>query len=283
MIGRAMGCLIGHLAGDSLGSRYEFMLHPKVKPVLEDGGFWGLAAGQPTDDGELMLTLAMSIVTQGGFSQPKVLAAYQEWYDSMPFDIGSATSSALRTGLANHPRVESNGALMRVAPIGVAYWRDPVMAEEMARDDAAITHRSFRVQQLSGLYARAIAIGIKTGDREAMLEILESGTPLKIDNFHRRMGWVELAYSNAVRMLREYQDDLMTAVVQTVARGGDTDTNAAITGALLGAGGGIVPAQWSKSIYTCDTTRGVHPRPALYGPNAVRELVQELVMARAPI
>jgi ADP-ribosyl-[dinitrogen reductase] hydrolase len=71
--------------------------------------------------------------------------------------------------------------------------------------------------------------------------------------------------------------------VATVRRGGDTDTNAAITGALLGAvhGRDAVPAQWRSMILSCRPVapRARRPRPRAFWPTDVMEIAEELLLA----
>jgi hypothetical protein len=61
-------------------------------------------------------------------------------------------------------------------------------------------------------------------------------------------------------------------IAQTVSCGGDTDTNAAIAGALLGAafGADAFPSQWVDRLLTCrpmNATQGCrHPRPQAFWP-----------------
>ena len=77
---------------------------------------------------------------------------------------------------------------------------------------------------------------------------------------------------------------LTRAMVTTVSKGGDTDTNAAICGALLGAAQGrdAVPLQWRNAVLSC---RPVHapdihrPRPQAYWPDDALELAEALVAA----
>jgi ADP-ribosyl-[dinitrogen reductase] hydrolase len=65
---------------------------------------------------------------------------------------------------------------------------------------------------------------------------------------------------------------LEEGVVDTVMRGGDTDTNAAIAGALLSAvyRREAVPAQWVEKLQTCRPEAGNprvrHPRPECFWP-----------------
>lgn len=273
---RAIRCLLGHVAGDSLGGRYEFQSAPVVRNVLEDGGHWGLVAGQPTDDGELMITLGQSILDNGGFWDEAVLKAYQRWYRSAPFDIGLATRYAFRRrGQPNSAGVESNGALTRVAPIGIAYWRTPEIAYLMGRRDAALSHRSKLVCDLSGRYARAIAMSVTIGDPVATKWWLS--TQEAMSAVPGSTGWVMNAYRIAFQSVRYiHKRSLRQALAHVVRMGGDTDTNAAITGALLGALGQELPKTWVQKIRTYDSSRGRHPRPAEYSANKIEELAQKL-------
>jgi hypothetical protein len=66
-------------------------------------------------------------------------------------------------------------------------------------------------------------------------------------------------------------------------RGGDTDTNAAICGAILGAvhGRDAVPDQWVDSLLNCRPAAGQpnvrHPRPECFWPVDALELAERLV------
>ena len=89
-------------------------------------------------------------------------------------------------------------------------------------------------------------------------------------------------------MVNESSDVLDTAIAtafgwpDTVMRGGDTDTNAAICGALLGAVHGLeaVPTQWKEKVLSCrpEQHAGVaHPRPEVFWPVDALELAQQLM------
>ena len=84
---------------------------------LADGGTFGTIAGQPTDDTEMALLLARSIVAAREYDADAVHSAYRWWLDSEPFDAGMTISGAL-TGRPN-PESQANGALMRVSPLGI--------------------------------------------------------------------------------------------------------------------------------------------------------------------
>jgi ADP-ribosylglycohydrolase len=85
----------------------------------------------------------------------------------------------------------------------------------------------------------------------------------------RQQGRVLTALQNAFFELLDAKD-VEEAVVRTVRRGGDTATNAAICGALLGAvyGRDALPAHWRRMVLSCRPMPGLpgakHPRPAQY-------------------
>jgi len=91
-----------------------------------------------------------------------------------------------------------------------------------------------------------------------------------------------LAFHNALWQLLHARN-LEEAVVDTIGRGGDTDTNAAICGALLGAvhGIGSVPERWVESVLACRPEAGqpgvLRPRPSEYWPTDALELAGLLV------
>ena len=86
MLSRAQGCLLGQLAGDSLGSLVEFRApddiwreYPKGVRELADGGTWNTIAGQPTDDSEMAMLLARVLADQGRYDPEEARKAYISW------------------------------------------------------------------------------------------------------------------------------------------------------------------------------------------------------------
>ena len=101
-------------------------------------------------------------------------------------------------------------------------------------------------------------------------------------DFCEFMGWVRLALQNAFYQLR-HATSLEGGVVDTVMSGGDTDTNAAIAGALLGAvhGEAAIPQQWRDAVLNCRPELGRvgvrRPRPREFWPVDAIELADQLV------
>lgn len=260
-LSRSQGCLLGQLAGDALGSAVEFRSaaeitrsHPDGVTRLTDGGTWNLIAGQPTDDSEMALALARTLVSEGAFDPTAVGQAYVRWARSGPFDMGGTTRAgitALAEGRSAGSDSQSNGALMRVSPIGIFAAGDPALAARLAAEDARLTHPHPVCLAASAAFAAAIAAGVSGGTAEEMCSAAElhagDGDGAKLvrqrlalarrhepEDFERQMGWVLTAFQNAFHHLIK-GTPVAEAVSVTVARGGDTDTNAAICGALLGA------------------------------------------------
>jgi ADP-ribosyl-[dinitrogen reductase] hydrolase len=270
---------------------------------LDDGGTWNLIAGQPTDDSEMALALARTLVRHDKFDEQAVAGAYVEWRKSGPFDIGATTESAITALSAGRPvpsESQSNGALMRVSPLGIFAAGDPKKAADLAARDARLTHPNPVCVAASAAYAAAIAAGIRGAGPEAMCAAAHDhagdGTGSELvrerlvaarsnppQNFEHQIGWVLTAFQNAFFWLLR-GTDLADAVIETVGKGGDTDTNAAVCGALLGAaqGRGAVPLQWRNAVLTCRPVRSRdirHPRPNTYWPDDALQLAEALVAA----
>ena len=305
IMSRGQGCLMGQLCGDSLGSLVEFrsaneirQMYPDGVREVADGGTFNTLAGQPTDDSEMALILARSLTKLGRFEAGAVREGYRFWLDSNPFDCGGTVRSGLR-GTPN-PESQANGALMRISPLGIFGARKNLWdVAEWAAQDAALTHPHPICRQASALFAMALAQAIRTGcspsslyasmllwaehlDVEPALRgaLLDAATAPPAD-YQRHQGWVLIALRNAIWQLI-HAPDLEHGVVDTVMRGGDTDTNAAICGALLGAVHGLeaIPSQWKEKVLNCRPERhpGVmRPRPEVFWPVDALELASMLL------
>jgi ADP-ribosylglycohydrolase len=99
-------------------------------------------------------------------------------------------------------------------------------------------------------------------------------------------GFVLVALQNAFFEM-VHAESLEAGVVATVRRGGDTDTNGAIAGALLGAvhGRDAVPRQWRAMVLSCRShpLRAPRPRPMAYWPADLFDLAERLLTAGRPL
>ncbi len=308
---RAQGCLLGQVAGDSLGSLVEFQdpsairrCYPHGLRTLADGGTWDTLAGQPTDDSELALALSRSILAAGRYSAGAAALAYGTWCRSNPFDVGRTTSQTLgripseateeeaRAACSAAARRvaegggQANGSLMRISPLGVFGHALPAQElADLARQDSSLTHAHPVCQDACAAYSIAVGHAVRTGagaeevwrvacdwarrhGHPDVLTTLEAASQAPPADYTSKQGWVRLALQNAFYRLLHCAS-LEEGVVQTVACGGDTDTNGAIAGALLGAvhGRSGVPADWEAMVLTCrPLPPAPRPRPQEYWP-----------------
>lgn len=295
---RARGCLLGQLVGDSLGSLVEFKTKEQIRAeypegvrLLADGGPFNLKAGQPTDDSEMALALARCLVRHKIFSVADVTKAYKRWYNSNPFDCGITIASALTTG-SSSAYSESNGSMMRISPLAI--WgsgRGLYEVLHWASRDANITHRNKVAIQATALYAELMAYAIRGGGtgeflyaclcqwiktidfEPAVVACIKRAKTEKPSDYHTSMGWVLIAFQNALWQML-HAPNFEEGVVDTVMQGGDTDTNAAIAGALLGAiyGEEAIPTQWKRAVLNCRTSR-----PREYWPIDALKLADDLL------
>jgi len=189
---------------------------------------------------------------------------------------------------------------MRCSPIGVWAAGDPALAARTARDDSALTHPNPICLEACAAYCAAIAAGVAGASAAEMVEVAaaQSKGPaheavkrgakgVAPADFFTHQGWVLLALQNAFYCLQSHEFE--DALVQTVGRGGDTDTNAAIAGALLGAchGRDAIPARWITPVLACRPLAeagATRARPMEYWPDDLLELAEALLnRGQAPI
>lgn len=302
---RAHGALLGQIAGDALGSLVEFesaaqirRQYPEGPRELADGGTFDTIAGQPTDDSEMALMLARTLVRSAQFQPDAARAAYRAWLESGPFDIGGTTRRGL-TGQPDHLS-QANGSLMRISPQAVWGHALPVEAlVEAARTDSRLTHPHPTPCDAVAAFVVAIAHAVREGgDPRAVYQAAvrwaddASADPSVRDtlraaaaqppaDYLTNQGWVLVALQGAFYHL--LHSSATEGVIASVRAGGDTDTNAAIAGALLGAvhGRDAFPASWRRAVLTCRPIAGlpgVHrPRPQPFWPVDYEVLAEQLL------
>ncbi len=193
---------------------------------------------------------------------------------------------------------KSNGSLMRATPLGV--WGSRLSATELAdyaRQDSLLSHPNPSCWQAVAAYAIAIAHLInhrdeQGGDRQGALAAAVSWATGHADAelqswlddaaqgvdipYEPQIGFVRIGFTHAFRHLQQ-GSDYVWALTETLAGGGDTDTNACIVGGLIGAavGAEAIPLALRQAVLSCDTTQG-QPRPAFLHPRQVPALVADI-------
>lgn len=121
------------------------------------------------------------------------------------------------------------------------------------------------------------ALRFPGGDVQAWLGQALAG---KTARFTPQDGFVKIAFTHAFHHLHvgtNYSDSIR----ETLAGGGDTDTNASIVGGLIGAlhGADAIPQAWRDAVHGCETELGQLRPPWLFASTA-DELIEAL-LARA--
>lgn len=295
---RAYGTLAGLALGDALGMPTQAMSPQQIQTVyghvtgLVDGDKSqpyapGMAAGSVTDDTEQALLIA-SLLLKGHGSGLNLDAsefshALLAWEDSMiergSLDLlGPSTKAALeRVRAGENPlRVggegTTNGAAMRVTPIGIAAsTSDRQLFADAVWSSCQVTHATRQGFQSAALVAAAVSLGIDAGAADVtdllwkavafVRSLPERGAwspePDVVAATHRALKlaaqpsssleWLaeqigtSVASAQAIPMAFALlaRDPSPRALLEAANLGGDTDTIGAIAGAILGANLGV--------------------------------------------
>lgn len=283
---RAVGCLLGLACGDALGARVEGWdaatiraRFPAGVTTMEPDPVRGTITGQVTDDTELATTLAHALLANDDAAR-----RYADWFASDPLSVGPTTARALGSPNAVPDAAStSNGALMRVAPIGI-WARSPAEARDRAARDCRITHPNPVCVAASAALAAAIQAAVAGADMAAIRAAAFGDGPesltLRRAPSSPVMTSLGIAFDHLAR-----GTPIAEALPAVIGLGGDTDTNAAITGALLGAAQGraALPPAWVMAVLTCRPDAGLavaRPRPDLYWTDDIIELAEALLIRR---
>ena len=307
---RAYGALAGLALGDALGMPTQAMSPAQIRAVygritgLVDGDASqpyapGMPAGSVTDDTEQALLVASLLVRGRGSSSGRVALdagefahALLDWEDSMiergSLDLlGPSTKAALERVRAGEDPLSvggagtTNGAAMRVTPIGIAVsTADPEAFADAVWSSCQVTHATRQGFQSAALVAAAVSMGIDwdTPSASDMTALLWKALTY-VDSLPERGAWtpdpdVVAATRRAMQLVANPASSSLECLVEQVGTsvasaqaipmafallarnpspqalldaaniGGDTDTIGAIAGAILGAALGeqVLPA-----------------------------------------
>ena len=275
---RVVGCVLGLALGDALGAPFEFRRREAVPDPLPafELGWSALPPGTWTDDTAMARNLWRSLAEHRRLDPADVVGRHLEWFATDPPDVGNLTRSVLRrlrdgeTDAAARyvaergPEVSAgNGSVMYCAPLGAFRVTRPELLHDEAPKLSAITHWDERCRTAClavALATAALVRGTEPGpavedamaavvDREGGEEleylVVEAGRARRIDG--PDMGFTLFTAGIGLQVAAEapgFEEGLR----RVVALGGDTDTNGAVAGALLGAIHGRValPPSWLR-------------------------------------
>jgi ADP-ribosyl-[dinitrogen reductase] hydrolase len=173
----------------------------------------------------------------------------------------------------SHPHAAGNGALMRTAPVALAHLRDRRGGADAARSVAGLTHADPLAADACVLWCEAVRVAVMEGrtDLEGGLDLLgrrrpewtrwlaEASDPeLRSQEVPGRQfapnGFTVTALqAAAVAVLHtdERPGQFAEGLHAAIRIGDDTDTVAAIAGALLGArwGASAIPRPWIEAVH----------------------------------
>ena len=299
---RALGALQGLALGDALGMPTQSMTADEIRS--DYGAITGFVAAGPrqriahgmpaasiTDDTEQALLVARLLIDGDGVLEPRIVAdALDAWERGMAAKgsldlLGPSTKAAIEAVRRGVPpetagaHGTTNGAAMRIAPVGIATPLDDLPRFVAAVAAACrVTHDTSVGIAGAAAIAAAVSAGVDGSTRsEALTLAIEAarigarhGTSVPGDDVATRLERAfalvgGLGDANEAELAHHLVDDIGTTVATresvvaalalvSVSRepwrtlclaaslGGDTDTIAAMAGAVLGALGGT--AAW---------------------------------------
>lgn len=303
LMDKVRGVFIGGALGDALGAPHEFRYHKdnKYTGILHHRFKFNamyqatryLVPGQTTDDTEMSLTLAHSMIRNNGYDRNDVIMSYERWANNSPL-LGINTRTLFKgvktikgyekryNKLFSTPESiydnQSNGSMMRCFPLAFL-WDNEVIVT-----DCKITNPSPVNIDANLVYINAIRLAILGYDRITIFNhVKEIATTAEVKNVlieitdkkernikGKTKGWVLHTFYCAMWSLL-YTTSYQEGIDYIVLLGGDTDTTAAISGALLGALFGYTTmfdeerTKYNMEILlTADTSEGDIPRPTEY-------------------
>lgn len=242
-----LGCLLGTALGDALGLPAEGLSPQRQKALFGRLTSLRLVLGRGlvSDDTAHALMTAQALVASGGDPERfgRALAwRLRWWFLSLPPGVGLATARAclkLLLGFSpTHSGIFSagNGPAMRAPILGLfcAADQDDTRLRALIRSSTHLTHTDPQAE------AGALTLA------EAVRQLPEPTTPV----LGPVSGYIVRTTEVALAITANHPEDLRTAVIETVALGGDTDTVAAIVGGILGArlGAESVPTEWEAQL-----------------------------------
>lgn len=271
--------LLGGAVGDALGVPFESMLVNNKELIDWDGNsykgsvYHQLQAGQWSDDTQMSLMVAESLIDCHGFDPDDISKRYVDWmFSGKARGYGKTTLMAL-TAIKNGTHWSQsgvagsfgNGTAMRAAPFGVYFRNDLRSLVNIMKIDSAITHASEEAEAGSIAIALAAAYSVN-GDTENLIDkiwkelpdskvktsifslpaLIDSAiTPAQALGSIGTSANVKETVPAALYCYLKF-DNYRDAVVAAIRAGRDTDTTASIVGALFAArlGRKTIPNEW---------------------------------------
>jgi poly(ADP-ribose) glycohydrolase ARH3 len=273
---RARGALLGTFVGDALGMPFEGRSRTEI-PVRVEMTAARLGRGTYTDDTQMMIALAESLIDCGQVDHEHLAHAFLDAYDPTR-GYGGGTRRVLELWASGTAVDEAagqifdgegsrgNGAAMRIAPVAVRFAHDPSRLRLEAARSAELTHAHPVGVAGAVVQAAAIAAALRGDDivdaaraaarsPELAASLEDVGGLLgarESREVHGRLGSSADACESVSAAIysASAHPTFEQAVSFAVRLGGDTDTIAAMTGAIAAArdGAATIPARWLDAL-----------------------------------
>jgi ADP-ribosyl-[dinitrogen reductase] hydrolase len=261
----------------------EFQQPRPLHNLLTEMSRGALSAGSFTDDTEMALALAESLLITHPLDPNDLAGRFVAWFQSHPPDIGIHTSHVLRSIARGTPWREavenvqranpdsaSNGSLMRCWPVAIACWDNPSYLVVESRLQSEVTHLNqdcIDACVFTNLLLYKIVHGRRNLAPDAILRqsitsALEQVNfdpefrteielaPVRLREDLPNSGWVRHTLESALWAVLTTQS-FEEALVQAVNLGNDADTTGAVAGAIAGAlyGHSGIPTRWRAVLH----------------------------------
>lgn len=303
---KILGMIYGALYGDALGTPFEFnkkqivVSDVKLKIMKRFNRYQKIwrktAIGQYSDDTEMALIILKHLVNNNmKYNATSIAIEYMNWANSGIQFMGRNTRmlfKGVKTIQGYKRRYEnifpdeeskqnaqSNGSLMRCYPFAIMGLFDNGYEKYLERD-ILLTNPSNKLISAEKQYIKSVICALRGGNKKSILDhyIFPSEAPDVTEN----KGWYAHALYCTYMSLMEF-DNYNDAIKYIISLGGDTDTNACIAGALLGAYFGFDEMkkcdEFNKNLkimLECDPMDGDFHRPLEYSPSEFKQIISAL-------
>ena len=286
---RAQGALLGLAAGNALGVPTEFLGSPAAILAAFPSGLTDIlradTPSSPFDDDTAMALVLAEELLAGDVDLERLARRWIAWMDADGRGVGAWTRTAL-----NHIRTHgsppsgtggraSNGAVMRALPVALATRGSPRNLVAGTWHTAALTHPDDRCTW-GAVAVNVAAAELLAGRRDFLADVIEvlrvNAAPPELLAAVRR---VPLERREELPILGEragdavacveialwaawHEPNLEQALIWLANAGGDSDTNAAVAGGLLGARDGVqaIPERWIAALPDVERLRSIATR-----------------------
>lgn len=274
---KKLGMLLGLHVGDCMGVTLEFQPAVREKDQWQKemlgGGEFNFPIGIGSDDSDLMICVLRSL-KYGQLDEENLKNEFIKWFESGPKDVGNTTkramknlsegASALSSGV-NEEGTNTNGSLMRCAPMALISTRVTLSElSESVRRQTASTHAHPECVQMD--WVLIVLLSKILNDSLSKDELFEVALE-EISSFSFELGisfkklkeekWDDVTNGGrAFETLKSafwafyHYDNYREGIIAIINRGNDSDTTAAVAGALFGAyyGEKTIPKEWAEKV-----------------------------------